>query len=612
MAFEVYSKTPEKELSRRKKENFEKYSRLIRWGRKYPVEFAHRIMGIDLLDYQKFQIYNSWFAEFICWLVCRNGAKTTDMAIYTMLRSLLIPYHATYFLGNVGEQSKEVYTKIEKIAKREISSFVGLTEVFEQEMEQAKGKDDGFIHNPASFTFQLFNGSSVNTLNSDITNIKGKRADLVCFDEAGWMSDELFVQAENFANQSSDFKLGGGVDLRLEPKAFPKQLLYASSASDRTSEFFKKFKSISQQMLMGDTRYWACNFDIDLVKNATFNGDPYPPLISEDKIEAAMRDNRDKALRELYNRFSADSYEGQIVTRRDIRAVTENKPPLLYNDTGDRRFLIAWDSARINDNSIIGVAELWESPDTGLNMTVQNVISLVDVSTKNKTPMRLPEQQEKFKEILLTYNGSEKGALDYENIAQVVCDAGAAGQIIGGVTDYLLDNWVDKHGNKHYGLIDRAHKTSETARGKFPDAIDIVRLVEPRAHRNEIFESLGRMIKQGLVHFPADSSEKDYIEFVNDKGEEEKIQLTYDEQMAMNQIDLMKTEAVTMCKYTHGEVTNYDFPPEKRNKMHDDRAFVLGLLCFAFGKIRRGSFVERKEETVYSDDDLCVTALNYN
>lgn len=611
MSFEIYSKTSKKELSRRKKENYEKYSRLIRWGRKYPVDFAQKIMGIDLLDYQKFQIYNSWFAEFIAWLVCRNGAKTTDMAIYTMLRSLLIPYHATYFLGNVGEQSKEVFTKIEKITKREISSFVGLTEVFGQEMEQAKGKDDGFLHNPASFSFQLYNGSTVNTLNSDITNIKGRRADLVCFDEAGWMSDELFVQAENFANQSADFKLGGGIDLRLEPKAFPKQLLYASSASDRNSEFFKKFKSISQQMLMGDARYWACNFDIDLVKTATFNGEPYPPLISEEKIEAAMRDNRDKALRELYNRFSADSYEGQIVTRREIRAVTLNKPPLLFNDTGEKRFLLAWDSARINDNSIIGVGEIWEDPETGLNMTIQNCISLVDVMTKNKTPMRLPEQQEKFKEILLEYNGSEKGALDYENIIQVVCDAGAAGQMIGGVTDYLMDEWVDKRGEKHHGLIDRAHKSSVSARETFPNAIDIIKLVEPRTHRNDIFEALGRMIKQGLVHFPADGTDKDYLEFLDENGNEQKIELSVEEQVALNQIDLMKTEAVTMCKYTHADVTSYDFPPEKRNKMHDDRAFVLGLLCYAFGKIRRGTFVDRKEEHTYDNRELCVSEIEY-
>ena len=47
-----------------------------------------------------------------------------------MLRSVLIPYHATYFLGNTGAQSKEVYSKIEKLAKKEIDSFVGSTDFF--------------------------------------------------------------------------------------------------------------------------------------------------------------------------------------------------------------------------------------------------------------------------------------------------------------------------------------------------------------------------------------------------------------------------------------------------------------------------------------------------
>ena len=107
------------------------------------------------------------------------------MAMYTMLRSLLFPMHSTYFIGNTGEQAKEVFKKIEKIAKKEISSARGLTDVFLNEIEKAGSTSDGFIHNPASFTTRLFNGSEINTLNSDIVNIKGKRANLVVFDESG-------------------------------------------------------------------------------------------------------------------------------------------------------------------------------------------------------------------------------------------------------------------------------------------------------------------------------------------------------------------------------------------------------------------------------------------
>ena len=52
----------------------------------------------------------------------------------------------------------------------------------------------------------------------------------------------MFVQAENFVNQDENFKLGGNIDLSIEPKGFPRQLLYASSAS----ESFGAFKPITQ------------------------------------------------------------------------------------------------------------------------------------------------------------------------------------------------------------------------------------------------------------------------------------------------------------------------------------------------------------------------------
>ena len=94
-----------KEISQRKQEIYHKYCRVLQWGRKYPVEFCSRFIGIELLDFSKYAISNSWTRDFVLWLRSRNGAKTTDIAIYSMLRSLLIPFHITYFLGNTGETS---------------------------------------------------------------------------------------------------------------------------------------------------------------------------------------------------------------------------------------------------------------------------------------------------------------------------------------------------------------------------------------------------------------------------------------------------------------------------------------------------------------------------
>lgn len=381
----------------------------------------------------------------------------------------------------------------------------------------------------------------------------------------------------------------------LEPPGFPKQLLYASSASDTDSGFYRKFRTFSEEMIKGDTKYFACNFNVDMVMSAKFNGDPYPPLLSKDKVDAMMADNREKGLRELYNKFSADSHEGQIVTRRELLSCTKNVPPVLANPDGGHQYILAWDSARLNDNSTIGIADIYDDPNVGWSMDICNFINLVDIKTKKKTPMTMPEQLEKFKDTLIAYNGNEFKKLDYENIKAVVCDSGAGGQMVGGISDYMLANWKDRHGGVHKGIIDRAHKANETAKNRFPDAVDIMKLVDPRAHRNEIFDAAERMIKLGVVHFPAEYNDKGYIQNIDDDGVEHIHNLTPDEQIALAQISRAKDEIVLMCKYVSNGNVTYNYPPDKRNVEHDDRAFTLALLCWYLAGLRRGQVRENRE-----------------
>ena len=598
MAVTIYTPETRKELSQRRLETYDRYNRVIQWGRKYPVSFCRNIMGIELLDIQKYCIEESWFAEFIIWLLCRNGSKSTMGAIYAMLRSLLLPFHTTYFISNVGSQAKETFLKLEHIAKRELESFVGSTDVFMNEVESAGPQGNGFVHDPASFHVQLFNGSQIFTLNSDPTNVKGRRANLLYVDEAGWVTDELLIQVEQFANQNADFKLGGGINPELEPKNFPRQLMYASSASDTDSAYYRKFREFSRQMMMGNSKYFACDFDIDAILAATVNGKILSvPLISRDKVDAAMSDNPEKGARELYNKFSSEAHEGQILTRYDLMQHTTQTLPVLKNETGNQLFMFSWDSARLNDNSVIEVAELINDPVIGWKMRLVNVNSLVDVNTKHKTPMRLPQQVDEFKKMLLDYNGTEHGKLDYENIKYVICDAGAGGQMIGGVSDYMLEDWTDHKGKKHKGIIDLNHKANETAKHAYPNAVDIMRLVDPKASRNYLFQAIEDMVKLGVVDFPTDYDiGKDYVVFVDEEGNETRHNLTIEQQISLANIDLLKTEIITMCKYTNlGNIT-YNFPPDKRNRMHDDRVFAFGLLCYQLAQLRRGQVVNKAPE----------------
>lgn len=606
------------EVSQRKLEVYAKYCKVINWGRMHPIEFGERFMGVEYLDYQKYLELGTWTADFALWLMCRNGGKTTEAATYIMKRSLLFPFHATHILGNTGAQSKEVFTKIEKLAKKEIESFTGATEFFFDEAKKngvGIAAGDPFAHYPDSYRVELFNGSSINTLNSDTTNIKGKRSNLVVFDESGWFSDELFIQAEQFVNQDENFKLGGNIDLTEEPLNFPRQILYCSSASDTESGFYKKFRMFTKQMIMGNHKYFVCNLNADAVRNATLNGESYPSLLNEDKIQKALDEDREKALRELYNKFTSESHEGQILTRRMLMQYTKDYVPDLRNPDGLKRYMLSWDSARINDGSIIVAAELINDPQIGWRMELKNIIALVDPSTKNKTPMRMQEQVAAFQKVLIDYNGSEYGKMDYENIHNILMDSGPAGQMYS-ICDNMVPDFTGPDGKVHRGIIDSSHKLNERAVLDFPNAVDNVIMVDPKGRRVEIFQALEDMVKLGVVSFPVAYEGKPYVSrtIIDENGQEREkiITLTDQEQISLMQFELLKTELITMCRYVNSGNVKYAFPPDKQGRMHDDRIYAFGLLCWRLAQLRRGQTLAPQVEEEKTDRPMTVSNVDFD
>jgi len=123
-------KPTKKQMSQKKLEGYVKLAKIIQWGRKNPVKFVDRFLGILLLDYQKYVFMNSWTVPFAVWCQCRSSGKSTLGSPFIMTKSILIPNFQGYLLAGDGSQSKELFQKIEKIAKKEISSFTGLTDVF--------------------------------------------------------------------------------------------------------------------------------------------------------------------------------------------------------------------------------------------------------------------------------------------------------------------------------------------------------------------------------------------------------------------------------------------------------------------------------------------------
>ncbi|MDD2470086.1 MAG: terminase, partial [Bacilli bacterium] len=252
-----------------------------------------------------------------------------------MAKSLLISNFQGYLLASDGSQSKELFQKIEKIAKREIASFTGLTDVFHNELVKSAANTDGFTHNPNSFEYKLYNGSKVNTLNSIPDNLRSKRSNCNFYDEAGYIPDELFVATEPFTAQNSNFSLGGDVDVTTRSKQFPNQLIYASSASSIDTYFYKKYRDFSKRMFLGDRRYFVADIKDEVVMKATYNGKIYPsPLLTQEVIDNAIRDNSERANREYKNIFSKEGGDNQIIKRATIIRNSKLRKPIMYNDYG--------------------------------------------------------------------------------------------------------------------------------------------------------------------------------------------------------------------------------------------------------------------------------------
>jgi hypothetical protein len=601
----IVTKT-KKELSQKKLYGLLKLAEIINFGRKSPVKFCEIFFGISFLDSQKYAFQMSWTTPFNVWCQSRNSGKTTMLAPFIMAKSVLIPNFQTYIMSAVSSQSQEAFLKIEKIAKKEIASFTGLTDVFFNETVKSVANKDGFTHNPQSYRCTLYHGSQINSLNGAYDSNRGKRSNLNVYDEAGFASDELFEATMPFITQNSDFKLGGNIDLTLQPKEFPNQVIFASSASSIDTYFYRMYRDYAKKMFLGDKRYFVIDINAKIVMNATFNGKKYPtPLLSQSVIDGEMAKNKEKGLREYMNIFSREGGETQAVKRATIIKNSISRPPVLVNNNKNK-YVLAYDPARSYDNSVVLIGEIYHDDDVGYKMNIVNSVSFSDIAKKKKTPIRTPEQIELLKQMILDYNGLN--AADYENIEALMIDAGAGG---GGVqiADYLMEDWLDKKGKKHKGLIDR--ETSSEDEKKFPNAVDKLRLIVPRGNRTPMFDAMVEMTNLDLVSFTAEYDMKGFInlfENIEVKGEDGKkeleqkskmYKLSEDEEFALKSIDLTKEEIVNIHKFkSDGGTYKYALSADKKNKLNDDRGFCYAMLCWYLQEKRREDIVNKKPKKV--------------
>ena len=629
-------------MSTKKIESLLEIARLQKYLQCNPVKAIDTFFNIELLDSQAVATMVMWFIENVLVVGSRSWGKSTVIDLNIMAKDMLFCNYWAYIASGTGSQAEQTFNTLEKLANDNIDSFSGSTgKIFKNEIEIKNASGDGFSHSSNGFHYNTYNGSQTTTLNSNIDAKRGYRGSVI-FDESGFLSDEMMNVYGAFAVTNKSLRTGKDssgksidpIRQRCFPKSMPFQKLYISSASDTDTYFYRLYKDFSKKMIMGDPDYFVLHIDCEQCFKPTLRGELIAPLITRSKVESEMRTNPEKARREYYCQFTTSAGADAIIRRGIITRNEEVRKPLLYNDTGDKKFVIAYDPARSRDNSAILVGEVYDSPlpdgTTEKKMRLVNSINLIDVGKKIKSPMRTPDQVKYLKQLILDYNG---GADNYENILGIYIDAGSGG---GGVNiaDYFMEDWIDAAGITHRGLIDKEYSADYVK--QFPNAVDKIHLMSPSAYKSEMYEALIELVNQDKISFTAQYDNKGYLTVFDVDEEKVKsikenlraklkkknvpeneieqqiydeltkaqsvktrmIKLDWQDEIALSNMDALKEELINMVrKKRENGKDSFELTPEKQNKLHDDRAYTAALAGYALMCERRKAIINKPRKS---------------
>ena len=437
------------------------------------------------------------------------------------------------------------------------------------------------------------------------------------FDEAAFSSDELIAVCEAFATQNTEFKTSVEKDFNPDTlkRKCPTQLIYASSQDDMSKIFYQHYKNFTKKMLAGDRDYIVVDMICDTAINTYMEGKPYTPLLTQDKVDAAMKANREKALREYYNQPTRDGGENQIIKWGTIR---RNEcfylPQLSYKP--ETNICFALDPARTLDNSILGIMNIVNDPNYGYMGEIVNCVNLFDKASKKGYKLDSNRQLKEIRKYLALYNGRHN---DYQNIDCLLIDQGSGGAGVSTYADGLLNDWVGDDGRQHRGLIDADHDIYVGYKELYPNAVNKLRLISPRKYRTRMVDELIELMDLGVIKFPYEFKQESIsiIKKQDDSDEEivEKYELSDDEIVALGNIDLMKAETTSIYRYENAEKTakTYALSKDKENTMHDDRFYVLIMLAHRLYELRRGQVIQEAQEESFNINSApsCVSSIDF-
>jgi len=539
----------------------------------------------------------SWNARSVSWACCRNFGKSFLIAIIAILQAVLYEDQNIYIISSVGAQAKETFTKMEEIitnSGQAASSVQGLKDIVIKEIKKSATSKNGFKHDPASYVVEFYNGSKIFTLNAKPDNIRGKRANLVIYDEAAFCSEDLIVTTEPFTTQDAEFKtnVDGGYNPELNPLTKPNKLIYASTQNTVDALFYLRYKEAAKRMIAGDKNYFACDMPCDTAIEVYVDGIKYPSLLQRSVVDQALKDNKEKGLREYYNKPTLDFGEDQIIKWNSIRSAEKDIIPYCEYRP-DNNIVLAFDPARTGDNSILSGMNIYEDPETGFNGDIILCRNMIDTKSKKKFKLDSNTQVREIRKVLQKYSGTDTS---YSHIDSLLIDSGSGGGGMSAYADNLLQSWTDKNGIEWNGVIDKRNDVYATLLKSYPKAVDKVRLISPVKFRTQMIIEFIELMKLGVIHFPREFKHPEIKNVqLDEKGEELIVtyELSKDEIINIQQIDLMKLEITSIHKKSNSDNTSvtYSLSKEKQNRMHDDRFYTIILLAHRLYELRRGKIL---------------------
>lgn len=80
------------EISQRKIEQYERYLKIIQWGRANPVRFMEDVFGLQFTDHQRYVLLSTWNARYAVWLMSRNSGCIQAQPLY-IVRCIENPFN---------------------------------------------------------------------------------------------------------------------------------------------------------------------------------------------------------------------------------------------------------------------------------------------------------------------------------------------------------------------------------------------------------------------------------------------------------------------------------------------------------------------------------------